>query len=246
MTVVSKRDSSSTLSTFSRVVRSLFRRSPSPSPIDSSPQLVALPQHTAAPYTKGHRTSRRQHQAAAALSRRSQSTSKKSKRSLPEPRIGIVIPSRPKNIKRSNKLSPRQNYDAGSAQASIYAAAVAALDATSSSSPSPQITAQPVALNMEVPASLPPITLTMTLTPNSQGQYIDAAAPLPTQTLESKLRHRRSTFAERSLARKQQQQQQDTSQLKRSINPKTGSSPSSPSASQTQESAPKWTAIAHF
>lgn len=229
------------------MVRSLFRRSPSPSPIDSSPQLVALPQHTAAPYTKGHRTSRRQHQAAAALSRRSQSTSKKSKRSLPEPRIGIVIPSRPKNIKRSNnKLSPRQNYDAGSSQASIYAAAVAALDATPSSSPSPQITAQPVALNMEVPASLPPITLTMTLTPNSDGAYVDAAA-LPTQTLESKLRQRRSTFAERSLARKQQQQQ-DTSQLKRSINPKTGSSPSSPSASQTktQESAPKWTAIAHF
>jgi len=93
----------------------------------------------------------------------------------------------------------------------------------------------------------------MTLTPNSQGQYIDAAAPLPTQTLESKLRQRRSTFAERSKEYKnkrqqQQQQQQDTSQLKRNINPKTGSSPSSPSpsASQTQESAPKWTAIAHF
>ncbi|GAA5822152.1 hypothetical protein JCM5353_006249 [Sporobolomyces roseus] len=262
LTVVSKRDSSSTFSTFSRVVRSLFRRSPPTpsSPIDTQVKLVALPQHTAAPYTKGHRTSRRQHQAAAALSRRSQSSSPSSnkvKRStIPSPRIGIVVPPRPKNLKRSTiaerKLLERQNYDSGSSQASIYAAAVAAIEFSSSSAPSPpQITAEPVvALAMEIPSSLPPITLTMTLVPNSQGNYIDAAGasilPSPTSsTLSSKLRQRRSTFVERSQEFKNKQQQ-DTSQLKRSINPKTGSSPSS-SASQTQQvQAPKWTAIAHY
>jgi len=242
LTVVSKRDT--TLSSFSRVVRSFFKRSSTSSSttITSTtvPKLVALPQHTAAPYTKGHRTSRKQHQAQAALSRRSKAAAaaayknKNSKRSSipdhPSPRIGVVVPprvARPKNSKR-NKLVERQNYEAGNEQASIYAAAIAAMDGTStsstSSSPSSQVTAQPVALNANSPldslssTSLPPITLTMTLLPNGpNGEYVDAAvAALPTSTLlasdsasspsiaiptslSEKLRQRRSTMADRKV-----------------------------------------------
>ncbi|GAA6023303.1 hypothetical protein JCM11491_006888 [Sporobolomyces phaffii] len=205
LTVVSKRDS--TLSAFSRVVRSLFRRSSVPTSSTSSslsssssssssgPQLVALPQHTAAPYTKGHRTSRRQHQAQAALSRRAKS-SKNQKRALPDhpaPRIGVVVPpranARPKNVKRAqSEFAKRQNYDGGNEQASIYAAAIAAMDATAPASSAaplpPQVTAEPVALNAKAdspPASLGPITVTMTLVPaGPNGEYVDAAAATPT------------------------------------------------------------------
>ncbi|GAA5967538.1 hypothetical protein JCM3765_007386 [Sporobolomyces pararoseus] len=306
LTVVSKRDS--TLSSFSRVVRSFFRRSPTPSsPSSPAPQLVALPQHTAAPYTKGHRTSRRQHQAAAALSRRNKINNpnkRNSKRSLPDhpsPRIGVVVPklARPKNVKR-NKLVERQaNYSVGNEQASIYAAAVAALDTVSA--PSPQVTAQPVALNFNAAnsidslsssaASLPPITLTMTLVPGGpNGEYIDAAgaalptstllasssfsdsdsdspsatpspSPSATSTLSAKLRQRRSNLSDRKERHFQQKRSElvkpkDTSRLKRFINPKTGSSPTSTSTSisspstiptpASQAEAPKWTEIARF
>ncbi|GAA5990312.1 hypothetical protein JCM5350_002090 [Sporobolomyces pararoseus] len=294
LTVVSsKRDS--TLSSFSRVVRSFFRRStttPSSSTPSSSstvpPRLVALPQHTAAPYTKGHRTSRKQHQAAAALSRRNKINNKRnSKRSLPEhpsPRIGVVVPkgTRPKNIKRnnnnnnSNKLVERQaNYSVGNEQASIYAAAVAALVETGSAPPPPQVTAQPVALNFNAAAdsidspnlssaaSLPPITLTMTLIPGGpNGEYIDAALPTSTTLLASssssssdslsttpsaipfpsseKLRQKRSNLSDRKKRHFEQKRSElvkpkikDTSRLKRFINPKTGSISPSSSTSTT-------------
>ncbi|GAA6063822.1 hypothetical protein JCM10212_002579 [Sporobolomyces blumeae] len=169
LTVVSNKRDSSTLASFARVVRSMFRRSPTASEASSTsavgenqPKLVALPQHTAAPYTKGHRTSRRQHQAraaAAAASASAASLSRKAKRAaIVEPRIGVVVnpapaARRPKNVKRAT-IRERQNYDLGAQQASIYAAAVAAMQSSfptssSSSAPSAEATAQPVALNAQ-------------------------------------------------------------------------------------------------
>ncbi|GAA5885446.1 hypothetical protein JCM16303_005204 [Sporobolomyces ruberrimus] len=319
LTVISKR--SSTLSTFSRVVRSFFKRSSSSTSTNDSsnaePRLIALPQHTAAPYTKGHRTSRRQHQAAAALSRRSKKSNLQKRSSIPDhpsPRIGVVVPPRPKNIKRSQKqkqaLVKRQTYSDGNEQASIYAAAIAALAP-------PQMTAQPIALNAQQASpsassaeidesilsysspiasvvSLPPITVTMTLVPTgTNGEYVDAAAvSLPTQTLLSSsiesslplpysatdetpsapletlagpapLRQKRSTLAHRKVEHQERQKRDiakkgvKAARSKRSINPKTGSSPSpTPSSTSTKGSTPasqvepaerpKWTEIARF
>ncbi|GAA5943359.1 uncharacterized protein JCM15063_002924 [Sporobolomyces koalae] len=274
LTIVSnkhKRDS--TLSTLSRAMRSLFRRSTSSSDVHEEvsdpstvvpPTMIALPLHTAAPFTQGHRTSRRQHQAAAAISRRA-------KRSLASdsypvaPRIGVVVPPRtprPKNVKRSQKLAntKRQNYDAANEQASIYAAAVAAIETSSSAAPvSPKVTAAPVnnfAAQDSIPP--PPITVTMTLVPEGpHGEYINAAAIVPTvvppspaspspTTLSEKLRQRRSTFAERTSA--SNRQVQDTSRLKRHINPKSGtvSTIASPTRVNDEAEPPQWTAIAHF
>ncbi|GAA5902532.1 uncharacterized protein JCM6883_001439 [Sporobolomyces salmoneus] len=265
LTVISNKEKrDTTLSSFSRVVRSLFRRSPSSSSNSNSNSekassvFINLPPHTAAPYTQGHRTSRKQHQAAAALSRRKRSQhQKRSSSSSPSgvsPRIGVVV-SRPKNSKVK-----RQNYSVGNEQASIYAAAVAAL-ATPSSAPSPGITAQPVALNMNAEVEKQPITVTMTLVPGGpNGEYIDAAAqPQPTSTGSTEgMKQKRATLH----ARKQQVQQLKKRSLeetestnsqqrlkRRQPNPKAPSpSPSPTPASQKKEhvATPQWTAIAKF
>lgn len=283
LTVISNKKRDSTLTGFARVVRSLFRRSTSPtsSPSTSSssssssnsslkPRLVALPQHTAAPYTQGHRTSRRQHQAAAALSRRSK---KQNQKRNVAPRIGVVVanPSQgsgrrlpPRNVKRQNN-----NYDLGNEQASIYAAAVAAIETASSSPdvPSPAVTAQPVALNaqQDSAAARPPITVTMTLVASGpNGEYIDAAAATATATASSsssigqeeavsKVRERRSTMADRKRhhhyhKRAQQQQQEEQQRLnRRQPNPKSSTATTTTTTIQEETpAAPKWTAIARF